>query len=76
MTTDIRITDPGVSRKHVDFQVTYSGTQDVDVVAADLGSTNGMLVNGRKMKQARLFDGPVVRIGHTYMTARILERHV
>lgn len=73
---DIRITDPGVSRKHVDFQVSHGSGSTVDVVAVDLGSTNGMLVNGRKMLQARLFDGSVVRIGHTDMTVRLVEGHV
>lgn len=69
---DIRITDPGVSRKHVDFRVTHGAGDAVDVIVVDLGSTNGMLVNGRKMTQARLFDGSVVRIGHTDMTVRLV----
>lgn len=73
---DIRITDPGVSRRHVDFRVSAGAGDAVDVIVVDLGSTNGMLVNGRKMTQARLFDGSVVRIGTTDMTVRLVEEHV
>lgn len=65
---DLRINDPGVSRRHVEFVV--NGT-DVEVV--DLGSTNGMLVNGEKITHARLQDGSEVKVGHTTMTVRVTE---
>ncbi len=73
---DIRITDPGVSRRHVDFAVVQSGAAGVEVSVHDLGSTNGMLVNGRKIAASPLHDGSVVRIGNTDMTVRVLETHV
>src|SRR4029453_5806796 len=41
---DIPLPDPGVSRKHVDV-VLEGGTATVE----DLGSTNGTLVNGRRV---------------------------
>ena len=63
---DLRINDPGVSRTHVELEVSAEG-----VKAVDLGSTNGIIVNGDKVPSARLRDGDVVRIGHTEMTVHI-----
>jgi hypothetical protein len=65
---DLRINDPGVSRRHIEFLV--SG-DDLEVV--DLGSTNGMLVDGTKVGRAGLRDGTEVKIGHTTMTVRLTE---
>ncbi|WP_107772984.1 FhaA domain-containing protein [Nocardioides sediminis] len=65
---DLRINDPGVSRRHVEFMV---HGDDLEVV--DLGSTNGMLVNGSKVGRAGLRDGTEVKIGHTTMTVRVTE---
>lgn len=68
----IRINDPGVSRRHVEFSVvavpggaTGGGTDTLRVRARDLGSTNGMLVDGDKVESAPLQAGSVVRIGKT-----------
>ncbi|CAA9376574.1 DUF3662 and FHA domain-containing protein [uncultured Nocardioides sp.] len=68
---DVRINDPGVSRRHVEFQVTPSGGSGVEVQVHDLGSTNGMLVDGHRMARASLRDGSTVRIGHTTMQVRL-----
>jgi Protein of unknown function (DUF3662)/FHA domain len=62
---DIRLPDTGVSRKHVDV-VLDSGT----AVAEDLGSTNGTLVNGRRITRQPLADGDVIRIGHSVLVYR------
>ncbi|MCZ2858783.1 FhaA domain-containing protein [Blastococcus sp. VKM Ac-2987] len=62
---DIRLPDTGVSRKHVD--VVLDG--DVAVVE-DLGSTNGTLVNGRRVTRQPLSDGDVIRIGHSVLVYR------
>ncbi|SFP68226.1 FHA domain-containing protein [Geodermatophilus dictyosporus] len=62
---DIRLPDTGVSRKHVDV-VLDSGT----AFAEDLGSTNGTLVNGRKITRQALADGDVIRIGHSVLVYR------
>ena len=67
---DLRIDDPGVSRRHVEFLV---HGEDVEVV--DLGSTNGMLVDGAKVPRASLHDGSQVKIGRTTMTVRLVEAH-
>jgi len=73
---DIRINDPGVSRRHVEFGVrndVRSGKEDVSIEVRDLGSTNGMLIDGHKVSKAGVRDGSQVRIGNTTMTVRILE---
>ncbi len=72
---DLRINDPGVSRKHVEFLVLSVGGDGVDpeLEVHDMGSTNGMLVNGRKMPRAVLHDGSTVKIGNTTMTVRIVH---
>ena len=68
---DLRINDPGVSRRHVEFR-----QSDKHVEVHDLGSTNGMLVNGQRMTSSLLDDGSVVRIGSTDLVVRILESDV
>ena len=62
---DIRLPDTGVSRKHADVQL--HGTT---VVVEDLGSTNGTLVNGRRVGRQDLADGDVIRIGHSVLVYR------
>ena len=69
---DIRINDPGVSRRHVEFAVEGSPGA-LAIEARDLGSTNGMLVDGHRMARTRLHDGSQVRIGNTTLTLRVLE---
>jgi hypothetical protein len=63
---DIRLPDTGVSRKHVDVQLEGDGA----VVVEDLGSTNGTLVNGRRVGRQPLADGDVIRIGHSVLVYR------
>jgi hypothetical protein len=63
---DLRINDPGVSRRHLELEVSIDGVE-----AVDLGSTNGILVDGTKVPRARLRDGSTIKIGHTEMTVRI-----
>ena len=62
---DIRLPDTGVSRKHVDV-VLEGGVATVE----DLGSTNGTLVNGRRISRQALADGDVIRIGHSVLVYR------
>lgn len=61
---DLRVDDPGVSRRHAEFRV-RSGPHGLEVSLLDLGSTNGTLVDGRRVKQAALRDGSTVQIGAT-----------
>ena len=72
---DLRINDPGVSRRHAEIRL-YPGDAmgggRPHVTVHDLGSTNGMLVNGHKVEQATVDDGTTVRIGNTTMTIHFL----
>lgn len=70
---DLRINDPGVSRRHVEFRVQYDAG-GVRIAVQDLGSTNGMLVDGTKAAQAALYNGSTVKIGNTTMTVHVDEK--
>lgn len=63
---DLRINDPGVSRRHAQIVVTGSG-DDVAIRIEDLGSTNGIIVNGQKVRASDLDDGSRIEIGSTRM---------
>jgi Protein of unknown function (DUF3662)/FHA domain len=72
---DLRINDPGVSRRHAEIRVhagSTRGNSETDVTVVDLGSTNGMLVNGSRVQQAMLDDGGTIKIGNTTMTVRFV----
>ena len=63
---DLRISDPGISRLHAEIRVTESGNgQQIDIV--DLGSTNGITVNGQKVSRSVLGEGSRIQIGATRM---------
>ncbi|WP_243058342.1 DUF3662 and FHA domain-containing protein [Nocardioides sp. SR21] len=74
---DVRINDPGVSRRHVEFTVSTGSTTEsgdgLNIEVHDLGSTNGMLVDGHRISRTRLRDGSQVKIGTTVMTVRVVE---
>ncbi len=57
---DIVVDDPGVSRRHLEIRVTPDG-----VVATDMGSTNGLFVEGHQVPAATLLDGNSLTIGRT-----------
>lgn len=54
------LADPAVSKKH-------AGIRKVDGVyeLADLGSTNGIYVNGHKVPKKTLEAGDIIRVGNT-----------
>lgn len=66
---DLRINDPGVSRKHAEFRVFSSG-QLIQINLVDLGSTNGTSVNGRRVQQVEINDGDEVQVGSTKIVVR------
>ena len=69
---DLRIDDPGVSRRHVEIRVQESDSGGAPrVTVHDLGSTNGVIVNGRRVEKATLVDGATIRIGNTTMSLRL-----
>ena len=57
---DIIVDDPGVSRRHLEIRVTTDA-----VIATDLGSTNGLFVEGHQGPAATLLDGNTLTIGRT-----------
>ena len=69
---DLRINDPGVSRRHIEFVVTGDAT-GLAIQVNDLGSTNGMLVDGHRITSTGVRDGTQVKIGNTTMTVRLVE---
>ena len=58
----IVLSDPAVSRKHVGIRRVPEGFE-----MADLGSTNGVYVNGHKMPKKQLASGDILRVGNTEM---------
>jgi len=60
---DIVIQDPNVSRRHAELRRDEDGWQVVD-----LGSTNGIKVNGRRVEQQPLSPGDAITIGVTDLT--------
>jgi hypothetical protein len=56
----IVLADPAVSKKHAAIR-RVGGQYEL----ADLGSTNGIYVNGHKMPKKALETGDIVRIGNT-----------
>jgi len=54
------VDDPGVSRRHLEIRVTPDG-----VIASDMGSTNGLFVEGHQVPAATLLDGNTLMIGRT-----------
>ncbi len=68
----LRIDDPGVSRRHAEIRVVDTGF-GARVSVHDLGSTNGISVNGRRTDSATLTDGAVLRIGNTTMVVHLTD---
>jgi len=64
---DLRINDPNVSRLHAQISVEDIGDGQVQVSIADLGSTNGLIINGEKVRSGRLSEGSRIEIGSTRM---------
>jgi hypothetical protein len=60
---DIVVSDPNVSRKHAELRRDNGGWSIVD-----LGSTNGIKVNGRRVSDATLREGDRVTLGVTDLT--------
>jgi Protein of unknown function (DUF3662)/FHA domain len=62
---ELRLDDPGVSRRHAEVRVTGNEAEIID-----LGSTNGIRVNGRAVPSARLVDGDRIDMGSTSLVFR------
>ena len=62
---DIQLPDPNVSRKHAEVR-----QEGAAYWAIDLDSTNGMEVNGRRLKRAKLRQGDTITVGSTDLVFR------
>jgi hypothetical protein len=57
---DIQLADANVSRRHAELR-----QEGASYWIVDLGSTNGMEVNGKRVKRAKLGDGDTFTLGST-----------
>jgi hypothetical protein len=62
---DIQLEDPNVSRRHAELR-----QEGASYWIVDLDSTNGLEVNGRRLKRSKLEDGDRVTVGSTELTFR------
>jgi hypothetical protein len=60
---DVQLADANVSRRHAELR-----QEGAAYWIVDLGSTNGMEVNGKRVKRAKLRDGDTVTLGSTRVT--------
>jgi len=63
---DLRINDPGISRQHAQILVNGFGP-DAALSVEDLGSTNGIMVDGQRVLSAPLSVGSHITIGSTVL---------
>jgi hypothetical protein len=57
---DVQLADSNVSRRHAELR-----QEGASYWIVDLGSTNGVEVNGRRVKRAKLSDGDTITLGST-----------
>lgn len=62
----IVLADPAVSRKHAGVRRGMDGFYEL----ADLGSTNGIYVNGHRVPKKILEEGDVIRVGNSELIFR------
>ena len=62
---DIQVADPNVSRRHAEVR-----QEGAAYWVVDLDSTNGMEVNGRRLKRAKLRPGDTITVGSTELVFR------
>ena len=62
---DIQVPDPNVSRRHAEIR-----QEGAAYWIVDLDSTNGMEVNGRRQKRAKLRQGDRIVLGSTELVFR------
>jgi pSer/pThr/pTyr-binding forkhead associated (FHA) protein len=63
--SDIVLADPGVSRRHAEVR-----REDGEFVVADLGSTNGTMVNEATIGERTLEEGDRITLGKTVLEFR------
>jgi hypothetical protein len=63
--SDVVVSDPGVSRQHAEVR-----REDGEFVIADLGSTNGTMVNASSIGEHTLEEGDRITVGRTVLEFR------
>jgi pSer/pThr/pTyr-binding forkhead associated (FHA) protein len=71
-TCDILINDPSISRRHCQFTLDSDGA----LVVRDLGSTNGVYVDDRRVSKATVTPGEIVQIGSVLIRPEWTEQPV
>jgi hypothetical protein len=69
---DLKIDDPGISRRHAEIKIHRSGAETT-VTIVDLDSTNGVVLNGHKVATGVVTDGSEIRLGNTVIVIRMTE---
>lgn len=69
-TNEIVVSDINASRTHAEVFMDKNG----DWIVRDLGSTNGLFVNGRKVSTAKLIDTDIVLVGTTRLEFQDLRK--
>ncbi len=67
---DIRINDPGISRLHARINVRVTPTGSTSISIEDLGSTNGIHVDGHRVRSSDLQEGSRIEMGNTRLLVR------
>ena len=67
---DVRINSPKVSRRHCCLAMAYDR-----VLIRDLGSRNGVRVNGRTVDESRLYEGDELAIGPILFRLETIEEN-
>ena len=67
---DVRINSPKVSRRHCCLAMAYDR-----VLIRDLGSRNGVRVNGRVVDESRLYEGDELAIGPLLFRLETLDEN-
>ena len=66
----LRINDPGISRQHAELAVA-ADENGTAVTITDLDSTNGVILNGRRVTSAAVPDGSQIQLGNTRLIVHI-----
>lgn len=69
---DLKIDDPGISRRHAQIKIHQSGSETT-VSITDLDSTNGVVLNGHRVSTGVVADGSEIRLGNTVIVIRMTE---
>lgn len=64
---DISVKDSSMSGRHAEIR-----KMDGEIKVRDLGSANGIYLNGERIEEAELFDGDVLRLGQTSLRVDVV----